>query len=151
MPRGTTVVQTAEETWDGTSGVLNLHDVDENAGFAALPRGIYEAVVDEAVFGESNNSGKPMITLKLKIQAQGEEYHGRVVYNHMVLEGFGLSRLKKACLALCPEEDLTAFDPNNCDQYFVGRRCSVKLSVRKYEGKDQNNVQEIMPPQDGGW
>ena len=48
---------------DNGSMVFDLSGVKENVGFEVIPKGTYEAVVDELDFGESK-SGNPMITVK---------------------------------------------------------------------------------------
>src|ERR1700748_233761 len=61
---------------DGGDLVVNLSDVKEMK-FENVPKGPYAAEIDEAPYGISNSSQKPMLSLKWKI-TEGE-YAGRTL------------------------------------------------------------------------
>lgn len=126
--------------------VLDLNTVDESkTGFEALPAGVYNAVVDEAEFGYSNNSGNPMITWKFKVT--DEPYNNRLLFYHTVLNtDIGLANLKKTLVRVCPEVDMGSFNPKTfCEEAIaVGLPCRVKIKIDMYKGEKKNKVQEVL-------
>ena len=66
--------------------VFDLSGVEENKGFEVIPKGTYDAVVDELDFGDSK-AGNPMVTIKYSITTP--EYENRVIYDYWVLSGNG--------------------------------------------------------------
>ena len=132
--------------------VLDLNGVDEKAGgFEALPVGVYNAMVDEAEFGYSNNSGNPMITWKFKVT--DEPYNNRLLFYHTVLStDMGKAALKKLLMRVCPEVDLGTFNPktfcNNGEA--IGLPCQVKIKIELYKGEKKNKVQDVLSPEVAG-
>ena len=139
----------AEE--DDESMVLNLADVDESLPkYEALPAGTYDAQVQDVVYERSKNNN-PMLTWVLRVTTP--EYEGRLLFTHFVLNSeAGKSRLKRALLAVCPDVDMTTFNPKKFADEGVAleRPCRVKVRVRPYQGERRNQVTEILPPADGG-
>lgn len=131
---------------------LNLEDVNEKAGgFEALPKGTYDAVVDDVEFGDSSK-GSPMLTWKFRIDH--EEYGKRTMYFYTVLDQpFGLSNLKKTILNLGMEIDMAEFDPAEFADTgdAIGLPCQLKIGIQKYEGEKRNNIKEVLPAAEGGF
>ena len=144
----------------GAGLTFDLTGVDENASnsFEVLPKGQYSAIVDELEFGESK-AGAPMITVKFIID--GGEYDGRVIFDYYVLGGqnekaieFGLSKLKKFLVRVCPGTDMTAFRPDvfaNSGEA-VGKRCVLDLNIQTqkkgdYKGEKRNTIKDILAPE----
>jgi hypothetical protein len=131
---------------------LDLQNFDENAAQELLPNEWFDAVCDEAIFGESKSSGAPMVTLKMKIEdSEHKSFDGRVLYAHCVLpcpqnemQTFGLKTLKKAGLALNPELNFGAFRPADVPTYFEGNRCKVKIGTGKdkRDGSMRNEIKD---------
>lgn len=139
--------------------VFNLTDVQEDKGFEVLPKGDYNAVVDELEFGDSA-SGNPMITAKFKIT--DGEHADRVLFDYWVLAGkgaeFGLGKLKKFLTRITPEADLTAFNPEQFaeDGIAIGRELVLSVRVTKqkkgeYKGELRNNVHDFSAPTAGSF
>lgn len=130
--------------------VLNLDNVEESKGFEALPKGKYDAVVDDCEFGESSK-GSPMITWKFKLDS--EEYGKRTLYYYTVLDqSFGLSNLKKTLIALGIDIDFAAFNPAEfCDAgEAIGIPVTLNVGIQKYEGEKRNTVKEVLPAEEAG-
>lgn len=127
--------------------VLNLNEVDENAGgFEAMPKGNYDAVVDDYEYGESKK-GAPMITWKFKIA--GGEFDNRVLFFYTVLnQQFGLAALKKTLIATGLEVDWANFNPQDFSDQgdAIGMPVTLKVGIQKYEGEKRNTVKEVLPP-----
>lgn len=134
--------------------VFNLNEVEEDRGFELIPRGKYPAVVNEFEFTESS-SGNPMIAVQFKI-TEGE-FEGRVLFDYWVLAGkgaeFGLGKLKKFLTRVCPEVDISAFNPEAFAESgdAIGRECivSVRIQTQKkgeYKGEKRNQVADILAP-----
>lgn len=131
--------------------VLNLDSVDEKAGgFEAMPKGEYEAIVDECELGESSK-GAPMITWKFKITE--EPYNKRTLFWYTVLNlDFGKAALKKALIAMGLDIDWANFDVQEfCDNGdAIGMPIRIKVGIQKYEGEKRNNVKDVMASAEGG-
>lgn len=146
-------------TTDKAGMVFDLSGVEESVGFEVMPKGTYDAVVDEFDFGESK-AGNPMITVKYAITTP--EYENRVIFDYMVLSGdgakFGLGKLKKFLLRVCPEVNISQFDPQQFSDLGtgVGRLCRLVIGIRtqksgEYKGEKQNNVKDILAPEEGSF
>jgi hypothetical protein len=144
---------------DGGGLVFDLSDVKEDTGFEILPKGNYNAIVDELEFGDSSK-GNAMITAKFKI-TDGEA-EGRVVFDYWVLNGkgaeFGLGKLKKFLTRVMPEVDMTAFNPEVFaeEATAIGRELTLVLGVQKqtkgeYKGESRNTVRDILAPSEAAF
>lgn len=134
--------------------VFDLTGVEEEKGFEIIPKGTYNAIVDEIEFGESK-AGNPMMTVKYQIT--DAEYENRVLFDYWVLQGkgseFGMSKLKKFLVRVCPDVNIAAFNPaefaNNGEG--VGRICQIVLGIQtqkqgEYKGEKRNTVKDVLAP-----
>ena len=144
---GTTENQNAEGM------VFNLADVKDSVAFEVLPKGTYDAVIEELEFTNSQSSGVPMIHVVYSIV--GGEYEGRKIHDYNTLAGKGaeysLPRLKQLLTRVCPEVDMCAFNPQAFADsgVAINRQCQIKLAVStqkqgEYKGEKRNNVREVM-------
>lgn len=124
---------------------LDLDNVSEKQGtFEALPKGTYDAVVDDVEFGDSSK-GSPMLTWKFRVDH--EEYGKRTFFFYTVLDQeFGKAALKRTILALDLDVNMANFDPAEFadEGEAIGLPCQVKLGIQKYEGEKRNNVKEVL-------
>lgn len=130
--------------------VMDLTDVNEKAGFEAIPAGVYDAIVDSAEFGDSSK-GSPMITWKFKLT--DPTYNNRGVFYHTVLNtDLGKANLKKTLMRVCPDLDLGNFSPSKfCNEgEALGLPCRVKLKIQMYQGEKRNSVQEVLAAEASG-
>lgn len=129
--------------------VIDMSGVDENAGgFQVIPRGTYDAIVDDVVHGVSQRSGNKMWTWTLEVTTP--EFAGRKLFFHSVLTPEQLPRLKKILTRIAPELLEGPFNAREIAEQGVlsGKQLRVRVDVRKYEGQDRNNVKDILPPSD---
>jgi hypothetical protein len=130
--------------------VLNLNDVDEKAGgFEAMPKGDYEAIVDDVEFGDSSK-GSPMITWKFKVTE--EPYAKRTLFYYNVLDQtFGVAALKKTLIALGVDMDMSSFNPQEFADSgeAIGLPIKIKVGIQKYEGEKRNNVKDVSASSEG--
>jgi hypothetical protein len=135
---------------ENTNLVLDLNGVDEKAGgFEAMPKGEYEAIVDECECGTSK-AGAPMLTWKFKLIE--EPYAKRVLFYYNVLnQTFGVAALKKTLIALGVEVDWSNFNPQEfADQgEAIGMPIRLKVGIQKYEGEKRNTVKDVMASTEG--
>jgi hypothetical protein len=86
------------------------------------------------------------------------EYANRKLFDYWVLKGdgseFGLAKLKKFLVRVCPEVELTTFNPQKFSDEAtgVGRDCrlSVKIQTQKkgdYKGEKRNQVADVLAPE----
>lgn len=130
--------------------VLDLTDVNENAGFEAIPAGTYDAIVDSVEFGDSS-AGNPMITWKFKLTE--EPYGNRTVFYHTVLNtDLGKANLKKTLVRVCPDINLAEFNPGKfCNEGEpLGLPCKIKLKIQLYKGEKRNQVKEVLAGEAAG-
>lgn len=129
--------------------IVDLSGVDENAGFEILPRGIYNAVVDDLEFGYSQNSGNPMWTWRVEVE--DGDFAGRKLFTHTTFNEGGLPRTKKAIMRVAPELLEGPFDPEKVAEsgVMLGKRLRVRVDIRPYQGEKRNNVREILAPGGG--
>jgi hypothetical protein len=122
----------------------------EDATFEALPRGMYPVVISDCEFTYSQNSGNPMWSMRLEVE-EGD-YAGRVLFNHLVFAGDGLAMTKRRLSRIAPELLERPFNPQDPEiiNSIVGRRLRAKVTIRKYEGQNRNNVGDLFPADDAG-
>lgn len=137
---------------DNGGMTFDLTGVEEDKKFEIIPKGTYPAVVDELDFGDSK-SGNPMITVKYSLTCP--EYENRVLYDYWVLKDkgaeFGLAKLKKFLVRVCPDIALSNFNPKDfADQGIaVGRQCNLVLGIQtqkqgEYKGEKRNTVKDVL-------
>lgn len=134
--------------------VFNLNEVEEQANsFEVLPKGTYNAIVEEFEFTTSQSSGSPMI--KCVYSIIDGEYADRKIFDYYVLTGEGakyaLPRLKQLITRVVPEEDSTSFNPVKFAEsgIIINRQCRITLGIQtqkkgEYKGEKRNNVREIL-------
>ena len=134
--------------------VFNLNEVDAQANsFEVLPKGTYNAIVEEFEFTTSQSSGSPMI--KCVYSIIDGEYADRKIFDYYVLTGEGakyaLPRLKQLITRVVPEEDSANFNPAKFAEsgVIINRQCRITLGIQtqkkgEYKGEKRNNVREIL-------
>lgn len=138
----------------GSEGfVVDFSNVGDQAGFVAIPRAIYNAVVDDCTYGISQASSNPMWTWKFEIE--DGEHKGRKLFFHSVFAASSLPRTKKTLGIICP--DVLAqgqFSPQAVAEsgILLGRRIRIRVDIKPYQGEPRNNVRDVMPPvaEEGG-
>lgn len=138
---------------DTESMVFNLNEVEEQSVFEVLPKGTYNAIVEEFEFTTSQSSGSPMI--KCVYSIIDGEYADRKIFDYYVLTGEGakyaLPRLKQLITRVVPEEDSANFNPAKFAEsgVIINRQCRITLGIQtqkkgEYKGEKRNNVREIL-------
>ena len=134
--------------------VFNLNEVEEqSSSFEVLPKGTYNAIVEEFEFTTSQSSGSPMI--KCVYSIIDGEYADRKIFDYYVLTGEGakyaLPRLKQLITRVVPEEDSANFNPAKFAEsgVIINRPCRITLGIQtqkkgEYKGEKRNNVREIL-------
>lgn len=131
---------------------FNLEGVDEKAtgGFEPIPAGIYNVVIEKTELKftseQSKTPGAPMISWTYNVL--DGEFAGRKLFNNTVLHlSFGQAMLKKTIMCAGLEVDMKNFDIEafieNGDA--ITGVMAVKVNVKPFNGKQQNNVVDILP------
>ena len=119
--------------------------------FEPLPVGEYSVVIDEASH-TTTQSGKLMFKTKMKVE--GGPHNGRLVWNQFVISpespnalSIFFSQMKTLGLgqefwAAEPSEDVVT-------SALAGRRCTVVLDQREWQGQIRNNVKAVKPAAGG--
>jgi hypothetical protein len=138
--------------------IFNLNDVDEPS-FEVLPKGTYPAIVDEFEYTTSQSSGNPMIRVVYQI-TEGE-FAERKLYDYLVLAGdgakFAIPRLKQMLIRVCPEVDISSFNPAKFadEGTILNRPCQIKVNITtqksgEYKGEKRNQIREVLAASDAG-
>jgi len=135
---------------EGDSLMVDFNDV-EDVSFEALPVAIYPVTISDCEFTYSQSSGNPMWTLQLEVR--DGEYAGRKLFSHLVFAGKGMPITKRQLMRIVPDLIATAFDPQDPDiiAQMLGLDLRAKVTVRKYEGRDTNNVRDLFPDEGDGF
>lgn len=131
------------EEEDGSLAV-DLSNVEEDAGFAVVPKGTYNTVVDNAEYKVSKDKGNPMISLTLAIE--DGEYKDRKLFTHVVFAPKTMGMAKRTINRLGLAHLLESkFIPEQVVDEFIGARCKAVVSIEKYNDEDTNRVKNILP------
>lgn len=135
---------------ENSNMTFDLSEVNEKgAGFEAMPKGTYEAIVDDVEFGESKK-GSPMMTWKFKLTET--PYEKRTLFFYTVLDqSFGLAALKKTLICLGLDVDFTTFNPQELADSgdAIGLPLKVVVGIQKYEGEKRNTVKTVETSTEG--
>lgn len=131
----------------------NLMDEATAGGgsFEPLPIGDYNVVIDEASH-TTTQSGKLMFKTKMKVE--GGPHDGRFVWNQFVISPESpnaLSIFFTQMKALGLDSAFFAGQPNEdtIASTLRGRRCTVSLQQREWQGQVRNEVKKIVPASAG--
>ncbi len=128
--------------------VMDLSDVDEkDADFENCPAGVWDAVVSDAEYGESQRSGKKMITWEFEVTSKNPKASGKKLKTFTVTETpNGKARLKKMLVRIAPNLNMAVFKPASTPQTLIGTPCRLKVALQKYQGELRSNVKDVLPP-----
>jgi hypothetical protein len=128
---------------EGGDLVVNLQDVQEMK-FENVPKGTYLAEIDDAKYGMSNSSGKPMITLTWKI-AEGE-YENRKLLQFLSFSPKALSGTKQNLNRVAPELTTMAFKPQELcgNGFFIGKKAKIRVDLGEYNGESRSQIKGLL-------
>jgi hypothetical protein len=137
------------EDTESDAALVDMSGVSDEGTFECLPRGIYPCLVDEVTYGQSQRSGNNMWTWVFEVE-EGD-YAGRKLFFHTPFVETTMPRLKKVLGRISPELLSTKFNPAKLadENYFVGKRCRVRVDIKKYEGVNRNNVRDVLAASEG--
>ena len=117
---------------------VNLDDIEDRS-FEVMPKGWYNAEVfdiEYITFGTGSRGWRIIVKIT------DPEYVGRQLFVNLVNVPKALWRVKEFVKACAPNAG--KFNWETCSygegESFEGCRLQVKLTIKKYEGEDQNNV-----------
>ena len=137
---------------DEAPSVIDLSEVDENPTQKPLPKGYYNAIIDDITYGRSQSSNNPMVTVTSKIDSGDDKIGERSVRDFMVTTNeWGQARLKKFLRVLAPSLDLKQVKLNELGMHLTGIRYTAKLDIRPDNNKVmRNNISEYLPARNTG-
>ncbi len=134
---------------DGGNLIVDLSGIEEMK-FEVLPKGIYQAKIDDVQYGASKTSGNKMFTFVFAID--GGDYSGRKLYTYGSFSPKALKGTKTLLNRIDAELFAGQFNPQEIvdSGKLLGRVVTLKVSIeeRKDTGEDQNRVQ-VMPANAG--
>jgi len=103
-----------------------------------VPEGVYHVRVDKSEYKESKEKKTPMANLEMTIfgPSDAEEYHGRKLFDLLMLSGEGMFRTRQLLEASGEGDDFTLDDTDQ----LIGREIGVVVTTEK-ERKDPNTGQ----------
>lgn len=136
---------------------FDLNECEETS-FEVLPKGTYDAIVEEFELTTSQSSGNPMIKLVFNITTG--EFADRKIYDFIMLAGEGakysMPRLKQLILRACPDINAATFNAATVSESgtMINRQCRITLGIQtqkkgEYKGEKRNNVKEILAANSG--
>lgn len=133
-------------TWDMSS-------TEASDGFPVLPKGNYDAIVDDMEYQISKTSGNPMWKVTFLITEADVADNNHKVFNYQVFKADQMGRVKAFLENLGRADLATAdFNPKKIaeDKVLVGAAARLRLDIRKSEEYgDQNEIKRIMAPGTG--
>ena len=134
---------------EGEAVIVDLSDIDADAGFEVIPRGIYPVTIASLEYALSQRSGKPMWTCQLEIE--DGEYASRILFFHISFSEKALPRTKKTLSRIAPHLLEGPFEPAEIadESTLLGIRCRARVDIRRYDGENRNNVRELLEAGEG--
>ena len=133
---------------------FNMEDADEDAGFAALPAGVYDCKIFDCKFKISKSKGNPMWEVIFETVEKHDNRHARF-WTYVVWTEEQLGRAKRFMNRVAPEmitgKAGREFNPENRTTYesMIGELAKVRVTVERYEGENRNRVKDVMPASSG--
>jgi hypothetical protein len=107
-----------------------------------LPEAIYHIRADKAEFKKSKEKGNPMASVQFTVFGpdEAEEFHGRKLFENLMLSGEGMFRTRQLLEAAGHDEDFVLEDTDQ----LVGLEVQAVVQVEK-ERKNPDNPTEVYP------
>lgn len=131
---------------DGGDLVVNLQDVKEMK-FENVPKGTYVAEIDEASYGLSQSTQKPMIQLKWKI-IEGP-YAGRTLVQFLSFSQRALPGTKTNLARIDAALTTQPWKPQDlCNSgYFLGKTAKIRVDLGEYNGEQRSQIKGLISTQ----
>jgi hypothetical protein len=129
---------------DGGSLVIDLGGI-QALTFEALPKGIYDAVLDEFTYGPSKSSNKPMFTAVWKVE--GGDYDGRKLYQYYSFSEKAIRGTKAQLMRLDAEKFAGQFNPTAIAESgeMLGTRKKLKVTIQDGQNGEPSNSVNVQP------
>lgn len=132
--------------------IIDLTNAEEKKDLKLLPKGDYDARVDEVTFQHSKKSGRPM--LKWAFELIDIKHQGRKIFMYTLLDAdFGISALKQIISAI-GLPITKQFNPQSFAEKgeAINKLCVLKVVQKKqkkgdYAGEMQNQIRDVLPAQ----
>ncbi len=124
---------------------LDFSKIADNT-FPVFPTGSYTLLVKEARQEAAKSSGELKLSVKFEIidgPGGSNEFAGKTVFSSYSLQEKAAFRVRKLCAAAGMSKE--EIDAGVDDELLLGRTIKADLAVEKYNGKDNNRVQNEMP------
>lgn len=142
-------------------GGLKVDFSEVEGGFAPIPEGRYECVIEKVEVRESNRSEHNYLNLELKITE--DDYEDRRLFNVMSFHPNALPMVKDQLveLGVIEEDDELEFEweddvdiqpkegPRLTEPELEGMAVTAVVSLGMYEGKERNQVDRLEAPESG--
>ena len=127
--------------------ILDMGAVEEQS-FDLIPKGTYDAIIEEVEFKMSQSSNQPMWNLTLAI-TEGE-FRGRKLFGMISFSPKALPGSKAAIRKIAPELLEGVFDVVKIakEGLLNGKKLRVKTKIEAYDGEDRTRIAAWLAPKD---
>lgn len=129
----------------------DLRKAADDGGFEALPPNEYDVYVAKAEAARTS-SDKDMVKVQFKVETGPNA--GKTVFNQFVISPDNANALGfffRHMAALGLNDAFFASNPSieQLAASLENRRCRIRVSIRKWQEQERNNVDAILPPSSG--
>lgn len=125
---------------------FDISDAKEHV-FQPLLAGTYDAEVIDIEYCLSKASQKPMLKWTFGTTVEGDDgkEHVRKLFMNDSVQQEQFGRVKGHIRAVSPDYDLRHFRPATIGDDLKGSPCRLRLGVKVWNNKKQNEVKEVLP------
>lgn len=136
-----------ENSGEGLS--VDLSAVEEMK-FEALPKAIFNGVIEDLEFQFSKSSNKPMWNMKIAVTDEGE-FQNRKQFTILSFSEGALPGTKTALATFAPELLSGPFNPKDPDVIAaqIGKRVKFKIKHETYNDETQSRIGKWLVPEGG--
>jgi hypothetical protein len=125
---------------------INFEGV-QSSNFEQIPAGIYPATVFSIEYKKARDKPNGVGYYEWQFAIQSDDHKSRRLWMNTSLEPQALWKLKDTIEAFgskVPDGEFE-FEPEG----FFGKPCMIKVTTATYNGKDTNNVDDVLPANQG--
>lgn len=130
-----------------------VSDISDNL-FDVLPPGYYGGTIKKVGVARTKAGDKTLAKIEIKVTQGHDLDNDPTVFQNITLtdehnnpDAKGFTRLKILFQRVAPEALGVSINPARDLPLLIGKDCVVRLEVQEYEGRESNNVRDILSPQ----
>jgi len=125
---------------------VQLSTITPAGAFETYPQGLYDLVIKDSK-QETSKEGNPKLSIQYAVESGpngSTKFHGKTLPRSYSLLPQALGFLKRLVLAAgISDQDIANAGGMLSDEMLIGRRIRARVTVREYQGRETNEVQEL--------